>query len=486
MPVKLIAYAVGCLASFAAIILIRSIRVRQALLLGVSYVLYLLWGPWFLGILLFSSVCNYFLGAHLKRHITQGRLWVAIGFNLTLLGTFKYLPELANSSLSFGALHSLRQFVLPLGISFWTFQALSYLFDLYREEELNPSLLEFCLYMAFWPTVISGPICRLSNMLPQFRGEKPRSWNDYGIGLRRIGIGFFMLGVAQLLADGLAPGQGINAGFKRMDMHWSALDAWILAVGYGFQLFMDFAGYTHLVIGAARLFGFELQENFHRPYLSTSPSVFWTRWHMSLSFWIRDYVFLPLASLRRGLLWRNFTLFIAMVLFGLWHGGTLLFILWGAYHGLLLVLHRQWQQFERRMGISGSGSMSTVLGWTYTFAAISLGWILFRANSQSQVWAMLSSVFSVKSYFYRALPDSMYLLVIATVLGYLCCVGVGELLDRLAAASFSSPRRQAMAGMITEHRWVWIAPLAVIVAVYVFAIAQPGQTATPPMLYRLF
>lgn len=273
MPVKLIAYAVGCLASFAAIILIRSIRVRQALLLGVSYVLYLLWGPWFLGILLFSSVCNYFLGAHLKRHITQGRLWVAIGFNLTLLGTFKYLPELANSSLSFGALHSLRQFVLPLGISFWTFQALSYLFDLYREEELNPSLLEFCLYMAFWPTVISGPICRLSNMLPQFRGEKPRSWNDYGIGLRRIGIGFFMLGVAQLLADGLAPGQGINAGFKRMDMHWSALDAWILAVGYGFQLFMDFAGYTHLVIGAARLFGFELQENFHRPYLSTSPSV---------------------------------------------------------------------------------------------------------------------------------------------------------------------------------------------------------------------
>jgi alginate O-acetyltransferase complex protein AlgI len=454
--------------------------------LAVSYLLYLLWGPWFLGILLFSSACNYFLGAYLKRRITQGRLGLGILFNLILLGTFKYLPELANSSLSFGALHSLRQLVLPLGISFWTFQALSYLFDIYREEELNPSFLEFCLYMAFWPTVISGPICRLSNMLPQFRSEKPPSWNDYGIGLRRIGIGFFMLGVAQLLADGLAPGQGVNAGFSRVNLHWSALDVWILAVGYGFQLFMDFAGYTHLVIGAARLFGFELRENFHQPYLSTSPSVFWTRWHMSLSFWIRDYVFLPLASLRRGLLWRNLTLLIAMVLFGLWHGGSLLFILWGAYHGVLLVLHRQWQQLERRIGMSVSGPVNAVIGWSYTFAAISLGWILFRANSQSQAWAMLSAVFSAKSYLDRLLPDSMYLLVIAIMAGYFACIAAGKLLDRLAAATFSSPRHQAIAGMIAENRWVWIAPLAVIVAVYVFAIAQPGQTATSPMLYRLF
>jgi hypothetical protein len=132
------------------------------------------------------------------------------------------------------------------------------------------------------------------------------------------------------------------------------------------------------------------------------------------------------------------------------------------------------------------GFISSVAGWAYTFAAISLGWILFRADSQSQAREMLSSVFSAKSYFYRILPDSMYLLVIAIAAGYFGCIAAGALLDRLAAASFSTPRRQAIAGMISNERWVWIAPLAIIVAVYVFAIAQPGQTATSPMLYRLF
>ncbi|HXN73223.1 MAG TPA: MBOAT family O-acyltransferase [Candidatus Acidoferrales bacterium] len=486
MPFKLVAYALGCLISLGAAIFVRSVRLRQLLLLAVSYSLYLLWGPWFLGILLLSSVVNYFLGAYLRRRITQGRLWLGIVFNLILLGTFKYLPELASSSFPFWALHSLRQLVLPLGISFWTFQALSYLFDIYREEELDPSFLEFCLYMAFWPTVISGPICRLTNMLPQFRSEKPPLWQDYGIGLQRIGTGFLMLGLAQLLADGLAPGQGINAAFNRVNIRWSGLDAWTLAIGYGFQLFMDFAGYSHLVIGAARLFGFELQENFDRPYLSVSPSVFWTRWHMSLSFWIRDYVFLPLASLRRGLLWRNFTLLIAMILFGLWHRGSLLFVVWGAYQGILLILHRQWQQIERRAGMAFSGIMSTALGWAYTFAVISLGWIVFRANSRAQAWSMVSAIFSARSYFYRALPDSMYLLVITIAIGYFCSVAVGKLLDGLAAANFSSPRCQAIAGMISKQRWVWIAPLAIIVAVYVFAIAQTGETVSAPMLYRLF
>jgi len=483
---KLLAYAIGCLVCILAMIFVRSLRLRQLILLAVSYALYLLWGPWFLGVLLFSSICNYLLGVFLRRRITLGRLWLGIAFNLVLLGTFKYLPGLANSAPSLWALHSFRQLILPLGISFWTFQALSYLFDIYREEELDPSLLEFCLYMAFWPTVISGPICRLTNMLPQFRGPKPPQWSDYGAGLRRIAIGFLMLGVAQLLADGLAPGQGINGGFDRVIVRWSALDVWALAVGYGFQLFMDFAGYTHLVIGAARLCGFELQENFDRPYISTSPSVFWTRWHMSLSFWIRDYVFLPLASLRRGLLWRNLALIIAMVLFGIWHRGSLLFILWGAYQGLLLVLHRQWQQFERRVGRATSGFAIAILGWAYTFAGISLGWILFRANSRSQAWSMLSSVFSAKSYFYRALPDSMYLLVASVAVGYFACLAIGRVLDRIASATFQSPLSQRIAGAITGERWIWIAPLAAIVAIYVFVLAQPGQTITQPMLYRLF
>jgi alginate O-acetyltransferase complex protein AlgI len=258
---KLLAYTLGWLASLSAVVFVRSIRVRQMLLLAVSYAVYLLGRPWFLGVLLFSSICNYCLGAYLKRRLTLGRLWLGIAFNLLLLGIFKYLPGLANTSVS--SFHAFGQLILPLGISFWTFQALSYLFDIYREEELEPSLLEFCLYMAFWPTVISGPICRLGDMLPQFRSQKKPLWDDYGVGLRRVAIGFLMLAVAQLLADGLAPGQGINGGFDRMNLPRSALDVWLLAIGYGFQLFMDFAGYSHLVIGAARIFGFESPLSFH-------------------------------------------------------------------------------------------------------------------------------------------------------------------------------------------------------------------------------
>jgi alginate O-acetyltransferase complex protein AlgI len=179
-------------------------------------------------------------------------------------------------------------------------------------------------------------------------------------------------------------------------------------------------------------------------------------------------------------------LIIAMVLFGIWHRGSLLFILWGAYQGLLLVLHRQWQQFERRVGRATSGFAIAILGWAYTFAAISLGWILFRANSRSQAWSMLSSVFSAKSYFYRALPDSMYLLVASVAVGYFACLAIGRVLDRIASATFQSPLSQRIAGAITGERWIWIAPLAAIVAIYVFVLAQPGQTITQPMLYRLF
>jgi D-alanyl-lipoteichoic acid acyltransferase DltB (MBOAT superfamily) len=295
-----------------------------------------------------------------------------------------------------------------------------------------------------------------------------------------------MMGVAQILGGGLLPGEGINAGFDRAGVHWSGTDVWLLGIGYGFQLFMDFAGYSHLMIGASCLLGFRLQENFDRPFLSTSPSVFWTRWHMSLSFWIRDYVFLPLASVRRGLVWRNFTLVLAMVLFGLWHRGSWLFLLWGAYHGVLLVLHRQWQQLERRAGLAIWQGIIAPLAWAYTFAAIGLGWILFRANGMQEVRWMLAAVFSPATYLRRALPDSLYLLVAGVAAAYFACLLIGALLDRLGSATFDSPRAQRAATLITKERWVWIVPVAAVLAVYALVIARPGQTEAAPMLYRLF
>ena len=300
MTARLVVYVAGLLLTS---LLARhlGVRSRRILLLAVSLAFYASWGPWFLAVLVGSAVVNFALGKALRRSPTSGRLWLGIAFNVALLGVFKYLPAIAQQ---ISAESELARIVLPVGMSFWTFQALSYLFDLYREEELDPTLPEFLLYMSFAPTVLSGPICRLPEILPQLRERADLSRDDIHSAAQRIWLGALMMALAQLLGSGLTPNHGINAAFDST-APLAAPDVWLLAIGYGFQLFFDFAGYSHIAIGAARLLGVRVQENFDRPYLSASPSVFWTRWHMSLSFWIRDYLFLPVAAMRRETWWRN-------------------------------------------------------------------------------------------------------------------------------------------------------------------------------------
>jgi alginate O-acetyltransferase complex protein AlgI len=409
---------------------LRSARSRQFLLLITSYVLYASWGLRFLALLVCSSLVNYALGILLRRKPSVGRLWLGIALNVTLLATFKYVPPFALLLPASSFSSTLANVVLPVGISFWTFQALSYLFDLYREEELDPSLAEFLLYMAFWPTVLSGPICRLSSLLPQFRAPFKPTAEDVRCGLDRICIGLFMTALGQILGGGLHAGQGVDGMFDSSRPGLTGPDVWCLAIGYGFELFFNFAGYTHMVIGAARLFGFRLDENFDRPYLSTTPSEFWTRWHMSLSFWIRDYLFLPMVMLRRDVWWRSFVLVLSMVVFGLWHKGSMLFLLWGLYQGILLVLHRQWQQLRTRKDWQMSQGIMGPLSWLVTFCAICLGWVLFRANSLTQAFAMLRSAGSPNAYASYTLPGSLYLLVFVLVFGYFATMGSQQLLRK--------------------------------------------------------
>ena len=322
---RLVLYAIALVIGLAVFTRVRSRVVRQGVLLVGSYVLYATWGLWFAAVLLASTLMNFLFGKALRRQQSAGILWIGIICNLLLLGSFKYLPGFADS-LPFASLQRFAHIALPLGISFWTFQAMSYLFDLYRGEELDPTLWEFALYMVFFPVAISGPICRMPDMLPQFRSEEPVQRSDMARGLCRIATGALMIQLGQLLGRGILNAGGINAGFDQVKQ-WSGPDVWCLAFGYGLQLFFDFGGYSHIAIGAARMLGFTVPENFARPFASTTPSIFWTRWHMSLSFWIRDYVFLPLATLRREMLWRNLALVVSMVLFGLWHKASLLFVL---------------------------------------------------------------------------------------------------------------------------------------------------------------
>jgi alginate O-acetyltransferase complex protein AlgI len=419
MSAEVFYYSIVLLFTWLLAWVLHSTRARVVLYLSASYILYATWGVFFLGLLIFSSLVNYVLGIWLRRRLSAARLWVGVAFNVATLGTFKYLPAFAafaSGGSTVGT--SLAHIALPIGISFWTFQALSYLFDIYREEELDPSLIEFCLYMAFWPTVLSGPICRLGNLLPQFRRKFALCREDLSVGFDRLFLGIFMMALAEIMGAGVHLGLGIDAAFASTATQWSGADVWVLAIGYGFQLFFNFAGYSHIVIGAARLFGIRLDENFSHPYLSTTPSMFWTRWHMSLSFWIRDYLFFPLATVRRKAWWRNLALVLCMVIFGLWHKGAVLFVIWGLYHGVLLVLHRKWQQFQRWSDLRWPQYIETPVSWAVTFAIISFGWIFFRANDLRQSFAMVAAVFSPTSYGQHILPQSLYTLIAALAVGY--------------------------------------------------------------------
>src|SRR5208337_3009590 len=240
-----------CVVVFAKV---RSRVVRQSVLLIGGYALYLSWGAWFAAVLLASTVMNFLLGKWLQRKPSAPVLLTGIFVNLALLGSFKYLPEIAGN-VPLSSLQRFSHLALPLGISFWTFQAMSYLFDLYRGEELDPSFFEFALYMVFFPVAISGPICRMPEMLPQFRSDQTTPGRDIGRGFSRIATGVLMMQLAQLLGQGILAGDGINSGFDRL-AQWSGTDVWCLAFGYGLQLFFDFAGYSHIAIGAAQALGF--------------------------------------------------------------------------------------------------------------------------------------------------------------------------------------------------------------------------------------
>jgi alginate O-acetyltransferase complex protein AlgI len=471
---------------------LRSVTARQVLYLVASYLFYISWGSWLIVILLFSSLMNYALGEWLKKRISEGRLWTGIILNLALLSVFKYLPLVGSVAPSGSPLSLLKRMIFPLGISFWTFQALSYLLELYREEDLNPTLLEFCLYMAFWPTVLQGPICRMSSMLPQFRQDWSVTNDDLKTGVRRISIGVLMVVISEVMSGGLYAGAGVDAIFDRPHLHGAALsgiDAWCMILAYAFQLYFSFCGYCHVVIGAARLFGIQLHENFNRPYLSNTISVFWTRWHMSLSFWIRDFLFLPLATMRREVWWRNLSLVIAMFMFGVWHvnagtTGNSLLLIWGIYHGVLLVLHRQWQEFRKRVGFEWSGALATAISWCATFSAVCVGYIFFRANSVRQAIAMLKAMASPRSYRHLTLDHSFYVMTILAALGYFSVIGAGALLDRLSEPA--PGRLRSLLGIVARERWVWITPVVVVLALYLSVIFQPGQAETGPVMYALF
>lgn len=449
-------------------------RWRHVVLLVASALFYIPLGSGFAVLLAASALFNYAWAMILRRRRTARILWCGVLANLAPLVWFKYAQATLALLDRIGATSawSPKGILVPVGISFFTFQAISYLVDVYRERDVNPSLTEFVLYMAFWPTILSGPICRAAELVPQFREMARPSWDDLAVGSRRIVTGLFMKVVlADTLARGLDAGEGVSFGFDRVSAGWGAPDVLFLAIGFGFQLFFDFAGYSNIAIGSARLFGLRLRENFDAPYLSKTISEFWTRWHMSLSFWIRDYVFFPLATARSSVLWRNVALVVAMTAFGIWHGAAWTFFLWGLFQGLLLVGHRGVQQIQERWVGSRPSSTRTgpfpsilaslggLVGWGLTFVSVSLGWILFRANSLAQAGKMYGALLAPSAYRTLSLRPNFYVLVVLVVGGYFA----SKLVEAWLAKGAERP---TVRGLLWATSPVYYAALIVTVIVW--------------------
>jgi D-alanyl-lipoteichoic acid acyltransferase DltB (MBOAT superfamily) len=270
-----------------------------------------------------------------------------------------------------------------VGISFYTFQTLSYTIDVYRrEQKACGELLDFMLYVAFFPQLVAGPIVRAGEFLPQLKARTTVDGPTIEDALSRIGMGLFK---KVLLADTLGACVDQVWGAPDAALRWNAV---LAAYAYAYQIYFDFSGYCDIAIGVAQLFGFKLPENFDRPYLAASPREFWQRWHISLSTWLRDYLYIPLGGNRHGVRRRYANLMITMLLGGLWHGAAWTFVLWGGFHGALLVI----DGLVRQRFTLSSGRPTLWAGRVLTFHLVCFGWVLFRAGSMVDATAFLSAI----------------------------------------------------------------------------------------------
>ena len=357
---------------------LTSFQRQKWLLLLASYLFYAAWDWRFLSLIWLSTVVDFYVGKRLEANASHRKRWLgtSVFVNLGILGLFKYFNFFADSAVQFAQLLGLPisevtlQLVLPVGISFYTFQTLSYSIDIYRGS-LKPCarLLDFSLFVAFFPQLVAGPIERAATFLPQLQTQ--RQWSE--VDLRGASL-LFLLGFTKkaVVADNVAP--FVDQYFADPSA-WNALSAWGATILYAVQIYCDFSGYSDMAIAVAALLGFRLMQNFNAPYLSADTTQFWRRWHMSLSFWLRDYLYISLGGNRRGERRRQFNLMATMVLGGLWHGAAWTFVVWGFLHGLALIVHKHWSRWQGRPVLPKA---LNVLG---TFWWVCLAWIFFRAQS---------------------------------------------------------------------------------------------------------
>ena len=369
-----------------------------AWLTAASLFFYGWWNPLCVGLLALSICFNYACGVSIARAGTAGArkrmLIFAVTANLVVLAYYKYanffltnINEVAGSALSFA------EIVLPLGISFFTFTQIAFLADVYYGKAREFNFVHYGLFVTYFPHLIAGPVLHHAEMMPQFRERATYrfSWENTAVGLTIFVIGLFK---KVMLADGVGAYAKPVFDAAAAGVQLSALEAWCGALAYTFQLYFDFSGYSDMAIGLSRLFGIVLPLNFHSPYKAANIIDFWRRWHMTLSRFLRDYLYIPLGGNRKGQVRRYMGLMATMILGGLWHGAGWTFVLWGTLHGVYLAINHGWRALRRRLGhdIGHTTRWGRACGVLLTFIAVVVGWVLFRSADLAAAGVMLKAM----------------------------------------------------------------------------------------------
>jgi len=383
---------------FFALYFATSGKARLLICLVGSYIFYGWWDWRFLGLIALLTGINYWCGLKISASKEQGRsgkfyVQFSVICSLAILGFFKYfnffLDSLTGLTNSVGLSFHLgtMAIVLPVGISFYTFQTMSYTIDLYwKNVAVERSLLKFAVFVSFFPQLVAGPIVRAREFLPQLQSDRVVDWDDLRAGINMILWGLVLKVV---MADNLA------VTVDRAFIEPASVSGLYLLIGtifYAFQIYGDFAGYSLVAIGLARMLGFRFSRNFNRPYFATSFSDFWRRWHISLSTWLRDYLYIPLGGNRNGYARTQINLMITMLLGGLWHGAAWTFVVWGGLHGCFLVMQRWFDHFWR---VRLPGFLEKFLAWGIVMVGVLAAWVFFRASSASDAFLILEKIVSL-------------------------------------------------------------------------------------------
>lgn len=459
----------------------HALRWQNVLVVGASYIFYGWWDARFLLLILFSTLVDYTVGRLLGgENDTKKRkiyLWISILSNLGLLGFFKYynffLANFISAFSFFGADFSTQSLsiILPVGISFYTFQTLSYTIDVYRKK-LAPTddFIAFAAFVSFFPQLVAGPIERATHLLPQFKTKRIFEYEKAVDGLRQILWGLFKKVV---IADNCA--EFANLIFNNSG-DYSGSTLLLGALFFTFQIYGDFSGYSDIAIGTARLFGFDLKQNFAFPYFSRDPAEFWRRWHISLSTWFRDYVYITLGGSRGGTWMRVRNTFIIFLVSGFWHGANWTFIAWGALNALyflpLLLTKNNRNHLEIVANESVLPSLKEVFQILLTFNLTMIAWILFRAENMTHAWQYLQDLFSKPLFSIpEMLSEESVKMTLILLSGFLIVEWLGR-------------RGQYAIEMLSQNRFKVFNYL--FYSVLIFLIGMYAQTEEVPFIYFQF